>query len=88
MPIYEYRCKKCDQRFELMRRLGDRDNAAACPECGSKRTARSAVTAFAFLGGAAPNAGLGEGEPEDFMDDDGHGHGHDHGFDMGDDFDF
>ena len=86
MPIYEYRCKKCEQQFELMRRLNDRDNAATCPKCGSKRTTRSAVTAFAFHGGAAPDAGMGEGEADDFM---GGGHGHDHdGFDMGDDFDF
>jgi putative FmdB family regulatory protein len=83
VPIYEYHCKKCQHRFDLMRRLADRDNAATCPECKSRRTTRSTVTAFAVLSGASPNAGLGEGEPEDFMDD-----GHGHGLDMGDDFDF
>ncbi|MEX2229179.1 MAG: zinc ribbon domain-containing protein [Dehalococcoidia bacterium] len=87
MPIYEFRCKKCEKRFELRRRLGDRDNAATCPECKSKRTVRSSVTAFAVLGGASADAGMGEGDSEDFMGGDGHGHDHG-GFDMGDDFDF
>ena len=36
MPIYEYRCKKCDARFEAIRPVGDRGRGLACPECGAK----------------------------------------------------
>ena len=36
MPIYEYRCAKCDRSFEAFVRPGD---AAECPHChGSKLT--------------------------------------------------
>ena len=81
MPIYEYRCKKCEQRFELMRRLADRTKRAKCEHCGSTATA-PAIPAFALVTGVSPDAGAGDGEPEDFgggMDDFGGGM---------DDFDF
>lgn len=36
MPIYEYRCTRCDRSFEAFVRPGD---AAECPHChGSKLT--------------------------------------------------
>jgi putative FmdB family regulatory protein len=89
VPIYEYRCKKCGHTFELMRRLAARDDAAPCPECKSKRIARVEIQSMAVITGVAPNAMMGEGDPEDFLggdDDFGMGHGHDHGFDDFDDF--
>jgi putative FmdB family regulatory protein len=89
VPIYEYRCKQCEQKFELMRRLAKRDSVAACPNCGSKRTARLTIQRFAVVTGAAPDAGFGDGESEDFMGGFGdEGHGHDHGPGMDDDWDF
>ncbi len=37
MPIYEYRCTKCDRSFEAFVRPGD--TGAQCPDChGSKLT--------------------------------------------------
>ena len=33
MPIYEYRCKKCDHLFERIQRLAERP-IRKCPECG------------------------------------------------------
>ena len=32
MPIYEYECPKCHQRFELRRSFGE-DGSADCPNC-------------------------------------------------------
>jgi putative FmdB family regulatory protein len=90
VPIYEYRCKQCQQRFDLMRRLAQRDALAPCPNCGSKKTARVTIQRFATVSGAAPEAAAGEGEAEDFLGG-GHddGHGHSHGLDMDDeDWDF
>lgn len=34
MPIYEYRCLQCDQRFERLGRLND--NLPGCPLCGGE----------------------------------------------------
>ncbi len=37
MPIYEYRCKKCEQVFERFVKTNDRDESITCPFCGEKK---------------------------------------------------
>ena len=32
VPLYEYRCRTCDERFELRRPMSDSDLATPCPE--------------------------------------------------------
>ncbi len=68
MPLYEYRCKKCDHTFDLVRRLATRDDAAPCPRCKSRRTGRIEVQRIAIMTGAQPDAGMGGGGAEDFLD--------------------
>lgn len=34
MPVYEFHCAKCDERFEIVSSLADRDENAVCPVCG------------------------------------------------------
>ncbi len=38
MPLYEYRCNACQTRFELLRRMADREVVAVCPGCESRTT--------------------------------------------------
>lgn len=33
MPIYEFKCKSCDTRFEKLCSLGE--TGVTCPQCGS-----------------------------------------------------
>lgn len=33
MPIYEFKCAKCEAKFEEL--LGSSSNSAKCPKCGS-----------------------------------------------------
>ncbi len=35
MPIYEYRCRVCDHRFELLRSFSD-TTPVTCPKCGGE----------------------------------------------------
>ncbi|MDD5590338.1 MAG: zinc ribbon domain-containing protein [Dehalococcoidales bacterium] len=35
MPLYEYECHKCGERFELRRNISDNDGEIRCPECGA-----------------------------------------------------
>jgi putative FmdB family regulatory protein len=35
MPTYQYKCKKCDYRFEEFQSITDKP-IASCPECGGK----------------------------------------------------
>lgn len=33
MPIYEYECPECGEKFELRRSMADCDDDIECPEC-------------------------------------------------------
>lgn len=46
MPIYEFECQTCGQRFEELMRLSDPD-PTECP-CGKHQPVRRALTAPAF----------------------------------------
>lgn len=46
MPIYEYSCRVCGERFELRRTMSDSDTDIECPKCGAKHPQRL-ISAFA-----------------------------------------
>ncbi|NWG14953.1 MAG: zinc ribbon domain-containing protein [Acidobacteria bacterium] len=70
MPIYEYRCADCADRFDVLLRTMNADGVK-CPSCGSTRVTRL-VSTFAVSHGltpcgsraseAAPSCGLGAGD--------------------------
>jgi len=58
MPLYEYACGKCSDRFELLVRS---DEAPACPTCGSTRLEKQLSVPAAHT---AKGAGLPVCEPQ------------------------
>ena len=34
MPIYQYKCEKCEHEFELRKSFSDDSNHVTCPQCG------------------------------------------------------
>ncbi|MDH7486555.1 MAG: zinc ribbon domain-containing protein [Anaerolineae bacterium] len=54
MPLYEYRCQKCDHLFELFVRLG-REPELKCPRCGSTEVRK----AFSLFGTTAAGSASG-----------------------------
>ncbi len=44
MPIYEYRCEDCGNRFDLLRSYSDRQNVN-CPRCSSEKV-KQRLSAF------------------------------------------
>ena len=66
MPIYEYRCESCAEKFEVLTGFAERDTAQMCPACESTKT-RVLVSSFAFASGA------GESSASDFASDSGGG---------------
>ncbi len=34
MPIYEYECRNCKEKFELRRSIADSDSEVKYPKCG------------------------------------------------------
>jgi putative FmdB family regulatory protein len=63
MPVYEYYCKRCQQRFELLRPVSRMDDPAACPEghAGATRVL-STFAAFSQGDGGASEV-IGGGSP-------------------------
>ena len=56
MPLYEYQCEPCDQRFEtLIRGNGD---APHCPKCGSAKVAKLLSVPAAAQTGHGHGGGL------------------------------
>jgi len=53
MPIYEYVCVNCGQKFEMRRSFSQADEPATCPACGGQHIRRllSAFMAFSSDGG-------------------------------------
>lgn len=50
MPIYEYQCNECGERFELFVRSSVQRGAPTCPKCGSPKV-QKAISLFG-VGGA------------------------------------
>ena len=53
MPIYEYRCDECDEKFELFVRSATQKAVPTCPKCGSNK-ARKNISLFG-VGGTSAN---------------------------------
>lgn len=49
MPLYEYRCKSCDEVFEKMMRWSESDRSPVCPTCQSPDTHKQ-ISTFASHG--------------------------------------
>lgn len=55
MPLYEYHCEPCNDRFEVLRPMSKGNDPATCPVCGG--TGRRMLSVFA----AVTVGGSGEG---------------------------
>jgi len=66
MPMYEYQCAECDNRFELLRPAREASLAQPCPNCDadSKRVMSKQWSAFVFR----------DGRPRQLPDDGGYWH--------------
>ncbi len=49
MPIYEYQCKECEARFDLLRPMNASDDEVKCEFCGSTEVSKL-LSAFAATG--------------------------------------
>lgn len=58
MPIYEYRCQTCDERFERLVPMSAANAPAVCPTCGSPDTRKQFSTfATSVRSSASANTG-------------------------------
>ena len=60
MPIYEYCCRQCGEKFEEFRRISEADQKARCPKCRSEETERM-LSSFASVSTGSGSCGGGSG---------------------------
>ncbi len=64
MPIYEYECTKCSERFEVLQKISEGNEGLRCPRCDAEAP-RRVVSAFcsggkgAGQGSSAPHGSAG-----------------------------
>ncbi len=61
MPIYEFKCSKCEEFFEVIVMGSDKDKAVACPKCESTEFERIVSKTNFTMGnssGAGPSKGV------------------------------
>ncbi|RLB58545.1 MAG: zinc ribbon domain-containing protein [Deltaproteobacteria bacterium] len=51
MPMYEYQCPRCQEVFELLRSMSERDEECRCPNCGHEARMERKSSLFASTGG-------------------------------------
>ncbi len=61
MPIYEYECRNCEEKFEMLRNINDSDGTVKCPRCGVK-SAKRVLSVFATVS-SSPDFGC---SPQDY----------------------
>lgn len=58
MPLYEYRCERCDEHFEELVRIDTPDEEVECPTCGEHEAKRK-VSVIGAIGGMSAGGGGG-----------------------------
>ncbi len=56
MPLYEYSCRACGRRFEVLQRVGADGSDVSCPACGGREVAKQLST---FASSVAGSSGAG-----------------------------
>lgn len=57
MPLYEYQCRSCRERFEVLQRVGEGGEGLRCPRCSAGEVDRKLSTFAALGGGESASAG-------------------------------
>jgi putative FmdB family regulatory protein len=64
MPLYEYKCRACGAKFEILQRVGGDASGLACPQCGGTEVAKQFSTfASAVAGGTGGTMPCGASSP-------------------------
>lgn len=53
MPIYEYECRECKERFEVLQRVGEGNEDLCCPKCDANKPEK-VLSPFCSGGGRGP----------------------------------
>jgi putative FmdB family regulatory protein len=60
MPIYEYECQKCKERFQLLQGMNEGSESVCCPKCNAKGP-RRLLSLFGSISTSVPGASCAPG---------------------------
>jgi len=63
MPLYEYSCRGCGRRFEVLQRVGADARDVACPACGGREVAKQLSTFASTVAGSGASGPMPCGAP-------------------------
>lgn len=61
MPLYEYACPDCHERFEVLQRMGDGAEGVRCLACGGEHAERQLSTFAAAVSGGGSSGFVDSG---------------------------
>jgi putative FmdB family regulatory protein len=56
MPIYEYECRSCKERFEIVQKMSEGNEGICCPKCETDKPERL-LSAFCSTTGKSGSSG-------------------------------
>jgi putative FmdB family regulatory protein len=65
MPIFEYQCKDCNSKYEILHKTSERNDEIICPDCHSKNhiklisTFSAAFSSNSDFGSSCPDGSCG-----------------------------
>ena len=62
MPIYEYECRKCRERFEVLQKASDSNAGLNCPKCDTDEPER-VLSAFCSTSAKGASKGGSHSSP-------------------------
>ena len=62
MPIYEYECRKCSERFEVLQKASDTSEGLTCPKCKADKPER-VLSAFCSTTAKGSSKGAAHSSP-------------------------
>lgn len=57
MPLYEYSCRECGRRFEVLQRVGSDGSGVTCPGCGATSVTKQFSTFASAIHGSGSASG-------------------------------
>jgi putative FmdB family regulatory protein len=56
MPIYEYECRSCNERFEVVQKMSEGNEGVCCPKCDADKPER-VLSAFCSTSSKGASSG-------------------------------
>ena len=57
MPIFEYKCKQCNSKFEVLHKSSLNQEEVSCPSCNSKEN-QKLLSSFSATGFSSSNSAI------------------------------